>query len=127
MKKIVILIGILILLMSFTSPQSISKSSLSKKWYLEKYEIFWVDYEPEEEEKNDYIWLKKDMTYQSMDKGKLSNGKWSLNVKKKTFTLFNKKGEGIAFKIEKLTTKKLVVVMDVEEMKKVKIHFKAKK
>ncbi len=127
MKKIAALIGVLILLMSFTSQDPISKSSLSKKWNLEKYKVFWVDYEPEEEEKNDYIWLKQDMTFQSLDKGKPSNGKWSLNVEKKTFTLFNEKGEGIDFKVEKLTSNKLIVVMDIEEMENLSIHFKAEK
>ncbi len=127
MKNFAVLIGVLMLLMSFTSQDPISKSSLSKKWYLEKYKVFGINYKPDKEEEHDYIWLKKDMTYQSLDKGKPSNGKWSLNVEKKTFTLFNEKGEGIDFKVEKLTSNKLIVVMDIEEMENLSIHFKAEK
>lgn len=127
MKKAAFLISGLMLLLSFAPPKNISKDALCKKWHLEKYEIFWVDYEPEEKERNDYIWLKEDLTYQSIDEGKLTKGKWSFNPKKKTFTLLNQKGEGIDFKIEKLTANKLVVEMDDKEMEDVDIHFTTKK
>jgi hypothetical protein len=127
MKKI-ILTSVVLFLISITGfSQTLNKKTLCKKWYLEKYEVMWIDYEPEEKEKNDYILLKSDMTYQSVDEGKFSKGKWSFNDKDKTITLFNNKGEEIDFEVKELNSNKLVVVMKLKEMEDVDIHFITKK
>jgi len=69
MKKILLTAVLLTLLYVSGFSQTLNKKTLCKKWYLEKYEVMWVDYEPEEKEKNDYILLKSDMTYVGLDEG----------------------------------------------------------
>ncbi len=123
MKKLV-LTAVTIVLVSFTGfSQKLNKETLCKKWHLEKYEIIWVDYEPEEKEKNDYFLLKNDMTYVSVDEGVRSTGKWTYNDDKDFFTLFNKEGEGLKIKVDRLSTDKMVVNLDIKEMKGVDIHY----
>ena len=127
MKKTILTLTILATFAIASFSQTLNKNSLCKKWYLEKYEIFWIDYEPEANEKNDYILLKSDMTYISVDEGKKASGKWSFNSTKKYFTLYNKKGKGLKFFVDDLETNKMVLVVDIEELKDVDIHYKTKK
>ncbi len=75
MKKL-ILTTVLISVFAIASfSQTLNKNTLCKKWYLQKYEVMWINYKPEEKEKNDYIHLKSDMTYTTIDGGVFSNGK----------------------------------------------------
>lgn len=103
--------------------QNLNKQSLCKKWHLEKYEIMWIDYDPEENEKNDYIQLKTDMTYISVDEGVKTIGTWIFNDDKNYFIMYNEKGEGIRFFVDKLRFEKLVVNIEIEELEDVDIHF----
>lgn len=107
--------------------QTLNKETLCKKWHLEKYEVMWVDYEPEEKEKNDYILLERDMTYVSVDEGVMSTGKWTYNDDKNFFTLFNNEGEGLKIIVDKLSANKMVVNIDIEEMDGVDIQYITKK
>ena len=123
MKKIILTLTILTAFVVAGFSQTLNKNMLCKKWYLEKYEIFWIDYEPEEKEKNDYIHLKSDMTYISIDEGEFSTGKWTYNAAKKHFILFDDKGEGLKFIVDELKDSVMTVNVDIEEMDGVDIHF----
>ncbi len=107
--------------------QNLNKQTLCKKWHLEKYEIMWIDYAPEENEKNDYIQLKSDMTYISVDEGVKTTGRWTYNSEKGYFTLYDEKGEGVRFLVDELETSKMVVNIDIEELEGVDIHFSTQK
>jgi hypothetical protein len=107
--------------------QTLNKKTLCKKWYLEKYQVMYVDYEPDEKEKNDYILLKGDMTYESMDEGEKTAGKWTFNVENKYITMFNEKGVGIKINIDKLSIYEMVLNMDIKEMEGVDIQYTTKK
>jgi hypothetical protein len=123
MKKI-LLTSVLISFLHISGfSQTVNKETLSKKWYLEKYEVMWVDYEPDEKEKNDYLLLKSDMTYVSLDKGIETSGKWTFNTEENYFTMFNEKGDGIKMIVDKLSINKMVFKIDIKEMDGVGIHY----
>jgi len=123
MKKILLTPVLLIFLHISGFSQTVNKETLCKKWYLEKYEVMWVDYEPDEKEKNDYIMLKSDMTYVSLDKGIETLGKWTFNTEENYFTLFNEKGDGIKMIVDKLSINRMVFKIDIKEMDGVGIHY----
>ncbi len=76
MTKKTIRILLILFLISVTGfSQTLNKKTLCKKWYIEKYRVMWKNYQPETKEKNDYILLKNDMTYESIDEGVFNNGK----------------------------------------------------
>lgn len=127
MKKIILTSVLLLFLYMSGFSQTLNKETLCKKWYLEKYEVMWVDYEPEEKEKNDYILLKSDMTYASLDEGTKTFGKWTFNTEENYFTMFNDKGEGIKIIINKLSINKMVLNIDIKEMDGVDVHYTTKK
>ena len=127
MKKILLTTVILIFLHISGFSQTVNKETLCKKWYLEKYEVMWVDYEPDEKEKNDYILLKTDMTYVSVDEGIKTSGKWTFNTEKNYFTMFNNKRDVIKMIVDKLSINKMVFKIDIKEMDGVDIHYTTKK
>ena len=127
MKKILLTPVLLIFLHISGFSQTVNKETLCKKWYLEKYEVMWVDYEPDEKEKNDYILLKTDMTYVSVDEGIKTSGKWTFNTEKNYFTMFNNKRDGIKITIDKLSINKMVLNIEIKEMDGVDIHYTTKK
>ena len=127
MKKILLTPVLLIFLHISGFSQTVNKETLCKKWYLEKYEVMWVDYEPDEKEKNDYILLKTDMTYVSVDEGIETSGKWTFNAEKNYFTMFNNKRDGIKITIDKLSINKMVLNIEIKEMDGVDIHYTTKK
>ena len=127
MKKILLTPVLLIFLHISGFSQTVNKETLCKKWYLEKYEVMWVDYEPDEKEKNDYILLKTDMTYVSLDEGIKTSGKWTFNTEKNYFTMFNNKRDGIKITIDKLSINKMVLNIEIKEMDGVDIHYTTKK
>ncbi|MCI5057767.1 MAG: lipocalin family protein [Flavobacteriales bacterium] len=117
----------LILFSGFSAHNDINKNLLFKKWYLEKYEAFWLDFAPEPHEVNDYLNLKPDFTYESVDEGKFSKGKWTLTQNEKSITLYDSKGESITFNIIVLTEDHLELVAQVDELVNVSIHFSSTK
>jgi len=124
--KLTIFISLMLFASTFAFSQDLNKNALCKKWYLEKYEFFWIDYSPDDNEKNDYILLKDDMTYQSIDEGEFSQGKWSYNNTEKYFIIYDKNNQELKFMVSELTTKSLVVTADIEDMEYVNIYFKTK-
>ncbi len=123
-----ITIAVLLFLISITGfSQTLNKETLCKKWHIEKYEFMWVDYEPDENEKNDYIHLKTDMTYISVDESVETTGKWTYNNDEKFFTMYNQKGEGLKIIVEKISANKMVVNIDIKEMDGLDIHYTTKK
>jgi hypothetical protein len=123
MKKILLTPVLLIFLNISGFSQTVNKETLCKKWYLEKYEVLWVAYEPDEKEQNDYLLLKSDMTYVSVDEGIKTSGKWTFNTKKNHFTMFNNKRDGIKITIDTLSISKMVLNIDIKEMDGVDIHY----
>lgn len=126
MKKILLTAVLLTLLHTSGFSQTLNTETLCKKWYLEKYEVMWVDYEPEEKEKNDYMLLKSDMTYVGLDEGVKTSGKWTFNTEKNYFTMFNGKGEGVKIVVDELSMNKMVLNIDIKEMDGVDIHYTTK-
>lgn len=103
--------------------QSISKNKLTKKWYLQKYEYNQVRYPLAKNEKGDYILLKTNMTYLSSDKGKVTQGKWRFNASAKFILLYDEQGKHLKLFIKKLSVGKMVVEVDLKEMRGLAVHY----
>lgn len=128
MKKEILITLFAMLICASTIGQNVdvNKQNLCKKWNLEKYEIFWIDYDPEEIEKNDYINLKSDMTYESIDEGVYGTGTWDfITGRKDDYLVLKDEKEEIKLIIDDLEKDKLVLLIDDEELIDVEIHFKA--
>ncbi len=115
-------------LITTSESSNITIQNLSKKWKLEVYKVYFFSEAPAENEKNDYIYLKSDLTFDSVSEGKFEAGNWRLNAKKKRIYLSKKNEAGeIVFIIDELETKKLVLVIDDpsdSDAQYLKIHFK---
>jgi len=123
-----ILTFVVLILLTFTGySQTLDKKSLCKKWHLEKYEHNWIDYAPEEKEQNDYIFLHKNMTYESVSEGEKTSGTWKLNKNQNFFILYDKKGNGLKFMIIELSTSKMVFNLAIKDMEEIDIHYTTKK
>jgi hypothetical protein len=127
MNKAILITAFLISIFATISAQDLNKSVLCKKWYLHHYEHMWIDYEPEEEEKNDYIQFNNNMTYISVDKGERATGKWIFNPKEKYILMYNEKGKNIKLLVEDLDNDELVFEIDHKDLKGVEIHYSSKK
>jgi len=126
MKHVIFLSALFLSLSISAGAQNLSKSSLCKKWYLSHYEQRWIDFEPEAKEKNDFIYFKTDMIYESVDEGKKTTGKWSFNAKEKSILMFDQKGNYIKLLVEDLTDDEFVFEIDDKDMKGIEIHYSTK-
>ncbi|MEM7369758.1 MAG: hypothetical protein AAF587_14235 [Bacteroidota bacterium] len=55
-----------------------TREDLNRQWLLKHYEYFGFAIDPEEEETEDFLFLKADGSYSSKDKGQLNKGFWEL-------------------------------------------------
>ncbi len=109
---------------TFGQKVPVTKSNLCKKWELEKYEILFIDYDIDPNEKNDYIHLKSNMTYESIDEGKYGTGTWSfINTKDECVLILKSKEGEVRLFIKELRKDHLVLVIDDTELIDLKIHF----
>jgi hypothetical protein len=127
MKQTILVVAVFMSIIFSATAQNLSKSRLCKKWYLSHYEHFWIDYEPETNEANDYIQFKPDMTYESVDEGKKTTGRWSFNAKEKYILMYDGKGNHIKLLVEDLDEKEFVFEIDDKELQGVEIHYSIKK
>lgn len=111
----------------FLFAQTLSKEALCKKWYLDHYEYLWIDYEVEENEINDYIHFFENMTYESVDEGEFSTGKWYFNSKSSFILMYDQSGESIKLLVEKLTENTFVFEIKHEELEGIDIYYSTKK
>ncbi len=103
-----------------------SQHLLFKKWKLSHYEVFGVDYKPEEVEKNDYMHFLENNIYTSVSEGKFEKGNYKLAGKTIILTSETEKGE-LKLMIKALTNSTLSVVVDDptdSDAKYLTIHFK---
>ena len=103
------------------------KENLCKKWYIHHYTYMWIDYAPEEKDKDDFMLFNEDMTYVSVDEGNQSTGQWSYDVKEKSIKMFNAKGESIKLLIKEWETDKLVFKIEDKELKSAVFHYSTSK
>ncbi len=127
MKKTILTLTALTIFTIVGFSQNLNKNTLCEKWYLEKYEVYWIDYEPEKHEKNDYIHLKNDLTYISVDEGEITTGRWNYFDKQKYIVFYNNKGESLKFFVSTLNSNSMAGRYDIEEIEDVKVHYKLKK
>ena len=124
MKRLLLILAISITLTVTANGQS--RTGFCKKWYLEGY-IYWgVTLSPDDIEKNDFIHLKTDNTFSSIDEGQFEKGTWKWNPKNKTIYLYNESSkEPLSLKLVELSNSLLIVILEDEE-DSIKVKFKAK-
>lgn len=122
-RMILLTIGLLVVTCCGIKAQSINKKNLTKKWKLSTYTYGRTHYQPSKKEQGDYILLKNDLTYVSVEEGKVATGRWNLNANGKFITLWNKKGESIRFFIQALKLNRLVLKADLKDMREIDIHY----
>ncbi|EZH76017.1 hypothetical protein ATO12_04300 [Aquimarina atlantica] len=103
--------------------QSLNKNALLKKWNLDTYKIGVKKYPPSKKERNDYILFKKDMTFVSISEGKKESGAWMLNTNGNYIMMTDDKKETVKAYIVTLTSKKLVLYFDIEEIREIEAHY----
>lgn len=125
-RLIALTIALLLGITSFAQEIEINKTNLCKKWKLEKYEMFWIDYDLDPKEINDYILFKADNKFEGIDEGKQSRGDWELEEKDKKKYIVMSDGEGeIRLLVEELEKDHMVLIVDHEELFDLEIHFNA--
>lgn len=106
----------------------ITIQTLSKKWKLDKYSVYGFSESPENREKNDYIFLKSDLTFELLDEGEKEVGTWRLNKERKRIFLSKKDEDGeLILIIDQLENDELILIIDNPtdtDLKDVKIHYK---
>lgn len=110
------------------SDGSLTVNNLSKKWKLDKYRYFIFSEKPAENERDDFIHLKSDMTFDSVSEGIREDGKWRLNASRKRIYLSKEgKAEEFVFIVESLSSDELILIIDDPsdgDAKNLKIYFK---
>jgi hypothetical protein len=112
--------------MKNTQTITVENNKILKKWKLSHYELFGSDFDPELNEKKDYIHFYKDNTYSSISEGVFEKGDYKLE--KKTIVMTNTKEKGeLKLVIKELTETTLSVSIDDpndSDAKYLTIHFK---
>ncbi|MEM1324262.1 MAG: hypothetical protein AAGG75_28645 [Bacteroidota bacterium] len=108
---------------------TISVTSLSKKWTLSEYKYLTFSQAPSKKERNDYLHLQSDMTFSAVTEGVKEWGKWRLDAKKKRIYLSQEGQAGeLIMIIDDLSPKQLVLIIDDpsdEDTKHLKICYKS--
>jgi len=114
---------------SDTRTSGLSVASLSRKWNLEEYSYLFFTEAPGDQEANDYLFLKNDMSFTSVSEGLYEEGKWRLDVAKRRIHLSVKgDNEELVFIVHDLDGNELILVIDDPNDKEagdLKIHFKS--
>lgn len=107
---------------------SLTIQNLSKKWQLDKYKYLLFSEAPSEQEQDDYIHLKSDLTFESVSEGIKESGNWRLDAaKERIYLTQNGDSQALVFIVDNLSTKKLVLIIDDTsdaDAKHLKIYFK---
>lgn len=103
---------------------------LEQRWDLDHYSLFGFSYDPDDEERNDYIHLHADGSYSSISEGNYEEGRWSYTSAKKAIALSKRGEQGqLLLIIEKLSSERLVVHIEDpndSDTKYLKIHFNSR-
>jgi hypothetical protein len=101
-------------------------NALLKKWNLSHYELFGSDFDPEINEKKDYVYFQKGGVYSSVSQGVFEKGNYTLDDQAIIMTNSTEKGK-LKFVIKNLTETTLSVSIDDpndSDAKYLTIHFK---
>ena len=110
-----------------TSKTTVTENNaLLKKWTLSHYEIFGSDFDPDANEKKDYVYFQKGGIYSSVSQGVFEKGNYTLDGQAIIMTNSTEKGK-LKFVIKNLTETTLSVSIDDpndSDAKYLTIHFK---
>ncbi|MFK7905112.1 MAG: hypothetical protein AB8B69_08305 [Chitinophagales bacterium] len=131
MKKIIVLLvcTVFFSVLSYAQSTGLNTQNLSKKWKLDKYTYSIFSENPSEKEKNDYLHLKSDMTFDDVSEGEKDSGQWRLNIPEKRIYLSKNGEEGeLVLIIDGLFENQLILIIEDpsdEDADNFKIHFKS--
>ena len=121
MKKL--LVYPLLLLTSALFAQKLDEKQLYATWHLDKYSDDEAYYNPPAAEREDYLSLARDKTYQFRTEGEESQGTWMLNTNGNYLELKSTEGETIRIYIQFLTDKSLVITFDEDLSRAWEVHY----
>lgn len=106
---------ITILLLLFLLPYQVSASDFCKKWKLLGYVYLGMTFAPEDNQKDDFLNLKCDNSFTSIDEGKPGTGYWEYKSKEKILWLYDEQFKsGIPFVVKFIKGKKLILIITDE-------------
>ncbi|MEM8567522.1 MAG: lipocalin family protein [Bacteroidota bacterium] len=121
MKKVLTLTFIagLISLTTFGQPSP----DLTKKWKIKGYIYLGMTFDPEENEKGDYLQFFENGTFKSLESGQLQEGNWELRNHDQVLVL-SQAGEPLEIEIVEFTERELILLFE-EDGESVKIKYGA--
>ena len=123
LKKTSLLIIFLVSSTHYIYAQNLEKSDLFQTWYLDKYGDENDYYEVPKWEKEDYMILKDDMTFEIKTEGEIGKGTWMLNTNGTYLEIKYDSGELEKIYIIYATSRTLVLMFDIDEYREMEAHY----
>jgi hypothetical protein len=118
------IMSLLILTMGLTThAQQIETNMLLNNWHLDTYVISGKKYPPNKKEKEDFMLFNEDKSFISKSEGKHEKGIYTFNKNGQYIVMTDENGETLKAYIILLTKKHLVLMLDIDEMRGVEIHY----
>jgi len=115
-----------LLLMAATSQlcaQQGEKNEIFNKWFLDGYVVDGEKHTPNNNEKEDYILFRKDLTFVSKSEGTEERGTYILNVNGGYVIMIDDNGERFKAYIIAISKHSLILKYDINELKDIEVHY----
>ena len=128
MKKISLLAALFLLVSYLTFSQDSQKDLLSQKWKYLGVEEFGVVHTPDSTQKNDWLSMKSDGTYEWSQKGKTSSGTWKLNEAAKIIVFTDSKTKkSLNYNLKNITATDLTIEYQTPDLVRTRYRYQAVK
>ncbi|CAM1357814.1 hypothetical protein [Tenacibaculum xiamenense] len=118
------LLTLLLITCGFTFAQESVKDQLFGKWKINEYEIQGEFHQPTSEDNGDYLFLKKDMSFESKSEGEVDFGTWKFLEKKKAIILTDANKNSLQVAIVKMEKNSLALWYDIKDLKEIIFHYR---
>ena len=118
------LLTLLLITCGFIFSQESVKDHLIGKWSINEYEVQGEFHQPTREDKGDYLFLKKDMSFESKSEGKLDFGTWKFLEKKMAIILTDANKNSLKVAIVKREKNSIILWYDVKDLKEILFHYR---
>ena len=128
MKKIPLFIALLHVVSYTVFSQTSQKDLLSQKWKYLGVEEFGVVHTPDSTQKNDWLSMKSDGTYEWSQKGKSSAGTWKLNEAAKIIVFSDSKTKkNLSYNLKNITATELTIEYQTPDLVRTRYRYQAVK
>ena len=118
---------ILFFAFSYLSAKNQGDTDLIRKWYLNKYFVESVAYEPEKKEKDDFIEFKSNGTFEAQSEGIIEKGTWMPNQSGGYLELKDESGQTFKVYIISITEDVLILRYDIPEISDIQVKYVSNK